>query len=243
MKVLCVIPARWKSTRFPGKILHEIAGKPMIQHVWERVAETTTVDQAIVATDGDKIADYCKANNIDVIMTSPDHETGTDRAAEVAARIDADIYVNVQGDEPIIDPASIDTVVNLLKRSIDKGIEVSTGYIAEATPEQLEDKSAVQLVKTLDDCVLTFSRYPIPYGHAEEMQRTVHVGLYAMTRPALKRFAAWERGPVERAESIELMRYVERGERIACTPIPPGSIGVDTPADAAAVEAILAAAS
>jgi 3-deoxy-manno-octulosonate cytidylyltransferase (CMP-KDO synthetase) len=241
MKVLGVIPARWASTRFPGKPLKEIAGKAMIHWVWDQVIKAKSITDVIIATDDERIADYCRANNLDVVMTADTHPTGSDRLAEVAQKIEADIYVNVQGDEPLIEPETIDAVTDCLLNALDRGIELSTGYIEKATDAQLDDPSVVHLVPTLDGCVLTFSRLPIPYPMAEIMQRTVHVGLYAFTRKALLLFAKLERGPVERAESIEVMRYLEHGHRIACVPVPSGSIGVDTPEDLAEVEAILEA--
>lgn len=211
----------------------------MIAHVWDRVARALRVDAAVVATDDQRIVDYCRANGMDVVLTSPEHETGTDRLAEVARARAAEIYVNVQGDEPLIDPKAIDAVAACLLDALPRGIGVSTGYIEGASAEQEQSPSVVHLVPTLDGCVLTFSRLPVPLAFREPFVRNVHVGLYAFTGPALQRFANWRRGPVERAESIELMRFLEYGERIACVPVPPGSIGVDHPEDVAKVEHIL----
>ena len=240
MSTLAIIPARMSSTRFPGKPLADIAGKPMIQWGWERASEAATIDNVVIATEDDEIMDYCAANGMQAVMTSSDHLTGTDRGAEVADKMNADIYVNVQGDEPLIEPAAIDAVVNCLSDNLTRGIEVSTGYIAEASDEQLDDPSVVHLVPSLDGCVMMLSRFPLPFPMAEAMPRTVHVGLYAFTGAAIARFAAWERGPVERAESGEMLRFLEHGERIACVAVAPGSIGVDTPEDAAQVAVILA---
>jgi 3-deoxy-manno-octulosonate cytidylyltransferase (CMP-KDO synthetase) len=239
MTVLAVIPARYKSTRFPGKPLADIAGRPMIAWVWDQANKAKEIDRVVLATDDDRIADYCSANGIDVVMTSDKHMTGSDRIAEVATKIEADIYVNVQGDEPLIDPNSIDKVARLLRDSKARGIEVATAYIDGATEEQMNASSVCHLTSTLDGCVITISRYPVPFPMVETMERKIAVGLYGFSRAALARFAAWERGPVERAESIELMRFLEHGERIACTPIPPGSIGVDRPEDADTVAAII----
>ena len=239
MKVLGVIPARWASTRFPGKPLKEIAGKPMIHWVWDQTKKATVVSEVVIATDDERIADYCKAHDLDFVMTSVSHPTGSDRLAEVADKISADIYVNVQGDEPLIEPETIDDVTSCLLAARSRGIELATGYIEKANDEQLGDPSVVHLVPSMDGCVITFSRLPAPYPFVEPMQRTVHVGLYAFTRKALRLFSELERGPVERAESIEVMRYLEHGYRIACVPVTPGSIGVDTPEDLVKVEAIL----
>jgi 3-deoxy-manno-octulosonate cytidylyltransferase (CMP-KDO synthetase) len=240
LQAIAIIPARYRSSRFPGKPLVLIAGKPMIQHVWDRVALCRGLAGAVVATDDATIAETCTRLGIDVEMTSNRHETGTDRLAEVALRRPADIYVNVQGDEPLIEPAAIDAVTRCLVEAVPRGIGVATGYIEGATPEQEASTSSVHLVPTLDGCVLTFSRLPVPCAFQEPYRRTIHVGLYAFTGPALAAFAARPRGPVERAESIELMRYLEYGDRIACVAVPPGSIGVDRPADVARVEAVLA---
>lgn len=239
MRTLAVIPARWASTRFPGKPLAKIAGRAMISHVWDRTCQAVSVDEAVVATDDDRIAQYCLEHDMAHVMTSPDHATGTDRIAEVSQNRPADIYVNVQGDEPLIDPATIDATVHCLQDALPRGIEVSTAYIPTATDEQCLAPSVVHLVPTLDGCVLSFSRLPTPQNFGEAMPRTVHLGLYAFTPAALSRFTSWERGPVERAESIELMRFLEHGERIAAVAVPEGSIGVDTPEDAAGVERIL----
>ena len=241
MKVLGVIPARWASTRFPGKPLKEIAGKAMIHWVWDQTIKASSITDAVIATDDERIADYCRANDLGVVMTADTHPTGSDRLAEVAQKIEADVYVNVQGDEPLIEPETIDAVTECLLGAMERGIELSTGYIEKATDDQLDDPSVVHLVPSLDGCVITFSRLPVPYPMAETMQRTVHVGLYAFTRKALQLFAELERGPVERAESIEVMRYLEHGYKVACVPVAPGSIGVDTPEDLAKVEAILEA--
>ncbi|MBT7956030.1 MAG: 3-deoxy-manno-octulosonate cytidylyltransferase [Rhodospirillaceae bacterium] len=241
MKVLAVIPARWASTRFPGKPLKEICGKAMIHWVWDQTIQAKSVTQTVIATDDDRIAEYCRANDLDVVMTADSHPTGSDRLAEVAQKIEADVYLNVQGDEPLIEPATIDAVTDCLVAAMERGIEVATAYIEGATDAQLDDPSVVHLVPALDGSVITFSRLPVPYPMAETMQRSVHVGLYAFSRAALLRFPELERGPVERAESIEVMRYLEHGHRIACVPVEPGSIGVDTPEDLVEVEAILEA--
>ncbi len=239
MSVLGVIPARWASSRFPGKPMALIQGRPMIQHVWERASGARALDEILVATDDQRIADFCDDNSMAVMLTGSDHVTGTDRLAEVAERQAANFYINVQGDEPLIDPQAIDDVTECLLGAGARGIEVATGYIEGASEEQLGSPSVVHLVPTLDGCVITFSRSPVPHSFVEPAAHTVHVGMYGFSGGALSRFAKYERGPVERAESIELMRFLEHGERIAAIPIPPGSIGVDWPADIGRVEAVL----
>ena len=238
-EVLAVVPARWNSQRFPGKPVAMIAGKPMIAHVWERVMAAKSVQRAVVATDDERVVKVCEKYAMACEMTSRDHATGTDRLTEVASRHAADIYINVQGDEPLIQPSAIDAVVSCLQRKMSDGIGVSTGYIEGATPEQQASDSVVHLVPTMDGCVLSFSRYPIPKLFRSPFRHNVHVGLYAFTGKALQQFKTWQQGPVEQAESIELMRFLEYGERIACTPVASGSIGVDHPEDIATVERYL----
>ena len=240
MKVTAVIPARWGSSRFPGKPLADIAGKPMIAHVWARTRQAKRVDVTILATDDERIAECCECLGMTYQLTSSAHPTGTDRLAEVASSNNADIFVNVQGDEPLIEPAAIDAVVEILQRRLDEGIDVSTAYIEGATPEQEQSDSVVHLVPTRDGCVLALSRLPIPRAFKDDYVRNVHVGLYAFTPDALMRYAGRSQGPVERSESIELLRFLEYGERIACVAVPVGSIGVDHPDDIVRVEARLA---
>jgi 3-deoxy-manno-octulosonate cytidylyltransferase (CMP-KDO synthetase) len=239
MKVLGVIPARWASTRFPGKPLKKIVGKPMIHWVWEQTNKAKRITSTVIATDDARIADYCDANGLNFLMTSNSHPTGSDRLAEVAEKMEADVYVNIQGDEPLIEPAAIDAVTQCLFESMVRDIEIATAYIEQASDVQLDDPSVVHLVPDMNGSVITFTRLPAPYPMAEKMRRTVHIGLYAFTRRALRLFSELERGPVERAESIEVMRFLEHGYRVACIPVKPGSIGVDTPEDLATVEAII----
>lgn len=239
MKTLAVIPARWASSRFPGKPLAPILGRPMILHVCDRVARAEGVDALVVATDDERIAEVCRQAGHDVAMTDPNHQTGTDRMVEVARGRPAEAYVNVQGDEPLIDPAAIGRIVDCLRKALPRGIDVANACIDGATEEQKSSASVVHLVPRLDGCVLALSRFPVPYTFAGPFRHQIHVGLYAMTGEALERFAARPRGPVEQAESIEMMRFLEYGDSIAYTTIPPGSIGVDHPEDIARVEAVL----
>ena len=213
----------------------------MIHRVWDQAKRSNLVSHVLIATDDDRIANYCEENKLEFMMTSQSHATGSDRLAEVAEKISADVYVNIQGDEPLINPRSIDAVASRLMNSIDSGIGVATGYVEGATEAQLGDPSIVHLVPNLDGCVITFTRYPAPYPLAEEIVRNIHVGLYAFSREALILFSNLHRGPVERAESIEVMRYLEHGYKVACVLLEDHSFGVDTPEDLIAVEAILEA--
>jgi 3-deoxy-manno-octulosonate cytidylyltransferase (CMP-KDO synthetase) len=240
MTTLAVIPARYRSSRFPGKPLAMIAGKPMIAHVWNRVKKAERIDRALVATDDDRIIDACRHYGIDAIMTGPHHPTGGDRVAEVAANSSADIYVNVQGDEPTIAPAAIDKVVACLEQALPRGIDVATAYLMGATPEQEASRSVVHLVPALDGTLMILSRLPVPCAYKTPYQRNIHLGLYAYSPQALVRYATRDYGPVGRSEDIELLRFLEYGERIACVAVSEPSIGVDHPEDIARVEALLA---
>nr|CRH05840.1 3-deoxy-manno-octulosonate cytidylyltransferase [Candidatus Magnetococcus massalia] len=239
VQCLAVIPARWASSRFPGKPVTLIAGKMMIERVWQRTCQASHVDAVVVATDDTRIAEACEARGIPWVMTASDHATGTDRLAEVAQKRTARFYLNVQGDEPLIDPQTIDAVAKRLINAAEQGIEVATAYMDGASEEQKTSPSTVHLVPTLDQCVLTFSRLPVPHPFQAPFDHKVHVGLYGYTKASLERFAQWSRGPVEQAESIEPLRFLERGERIACVPVPSRSIGVDHPEDVVKVEAML----
>lgn len=240
MQVMAIIPARWASSRFPGKALAQIAGLPMIVRVWQRTCLARHVDTVLVATDDERIAEVCTEHGIDVTMTSPQHATGTDRLAEVAHTHTADVYVNVQGDEPVIDPHTIEAVVECLLSARESGVEVATAYLRGATEEQKQSPSTVHLLCGQDQRVMAFSRLAIPYCMKADYVHTVHVGLYAYTRDALMWFAKTPPGPVELAESIEPLRFLEHGKRIACVQVGGESIGVDEPQDVQRVEAILA---
>jgi 3-deoxy-manno-octulosonate cytidylyltransferase (CMP-KDO synthetase) len=235
LSIAAIIPARWKSSRFPGKPLAPILGQPMLQRVWRRV-QAAQVDQVIVATDSERIMAFCHREGMPAMMTKSHHPTGTDRIAEVAAQVPADIYVNVQGDEPLIEPISIDRVVQCLQQHLGEGCSVATGYIEGATEEQRQNPNIVHLVPNQVGRVMLFSRASVPFSFRQTAASTIHVGLYAFTRAALLNFAQRQKGPVERAESIELLRFLEYGDPIACVPVLPGSMGVDCPEDIALVE-------
>lgn len=240
MQVAAIIPARWASSRFPGKALVEIAGLPMIVRVWQRTCAARRIDSVLVATDDARIAEVCDQYGIEFAMTSTRHPTGTDRLAEVAREHPADVFVNVQGDEPVIDPSTIDAVVECLLDAHESGVEVATAYLRGATEAQRQSASTVHLLPGQNQCVMAFSRLPIPYCMKADYVHTVHVGLYAYYRKALQWFAATPAGPVELAESIEALRFLEHGKRIACVQVEGESIGVDEPEDVERVEAVLA---
>jgi 3-deoxy-manno-octulosonate cytidylyltransferase (CMP-KDO synthetase) len=239
MTVLAILPARFGSTRFPGKPLTPIAGKPMIQHVWERTRLAKGVDAVVVATDDERIEHACNAFGADVEMTAIDHPTGTDRLAEVAARHEHDVIVNVQGDEPLIEPFVIDAAIEALLR--DDRAAMST-VVHRSLPEAFEDPNRVKVVVDSAGFALYFSRAPIPFRRQDTgILPLQHVGLYVYRRDFLLEFIKLERSPAERAEELEQLRVLENGYRIRVAEIEGWtSIPVDVPEDVPLVEEALA---
>jgi 3-deoxy-manno-octulosonate cytidylyltransferase (CMP-KDO synthetase) len=241
LQIVAVIPARFASTRFPGKPLADIDGRPMIEHVYRRAAASRAVSRVIVATDDLRIAATVTGFGGHVRLTRPDHPTGTDRLAEVAAALDCDVIVNVQGDEPLLDPRAISEAVAPFA---DPSISMTTLYRRIDTPAELSDPNVVKVVVDRAGFALYFSRAPIPYqrdprGGWPPLYR--HVGLYAYRRSALMVLATLEPTPLERAESLEQLRALEHGIRIKTVETAYDSIGVDTPQDLEQVRRLLMA--
>lgn len=240
-KIVAVIPARYASTRFPGKALAPILGKPMIRHVYERTARASLVSSVIVATDDERIAAAVREFGGVVVMTSPDHETGTDRLAEVAAGLDAGIIVNVQGDEPLIDPQMIDAAIAPLAQ--DPSIQMGTLKSRIRTLHDFLSPNVVKVVTDHDGFALYFSRSPLPNFRDKwndlkdeafasgKLLCHKHVGLYVYRRDFLLRYASMAPTPLEMAEKLEQLRALENGFRIRVVETEFESIGVDTPAD------------
>jgi 3-deoxy-manno-octulosonate cytidylyltransferase (CMP-KDO synthetase) len=239
-KAVGIIPARWGSTRFPGKPLHLIAGKPLLQHVWERCGCAQKLDALIVTTEDMRIAEAAFNWGAGVALTSPKHRTGTDRVAEVARRAKNFAFVvNIQGDEPLIDPRVIDQLVEKLQS--DRRIDIVTAAHPFQTPREAESPHQNKVVLDRNDCALYFSRSIIPYPATRSRVRYLrHQGIYGFRRNALLQFVKWKPGPLERAESLEQLRALENGVKVHVLVTKHGSPGVDTPADAKALEQKLA---
>ncbi len=243
-EVLAVVPARHASTRFPGKPLAKIAGRPMIQHVVERVRQAQKVSRVIVATEDERIQKAVESFGGEAILTRPDHLTGTDRVAEVAAHVEAQIYVNVQGDEPLIDPDTVDALVEAMIEN--SGTHIATPCAAIEQPKDIMDPNIVKVVRDFDGNALYFSRAPIPW--VRDTARTVapchwkHLGLYAFRRDALLEFATLPPGELERVEQLEQLRWLENGFRILVVETDYDAVSVDVPSDVERVEKLLAAA-
>jgi 3-deoxy-manno-octulosonate cytidylyltransferase (CMP-KDO synthetase) len=241
-KVAVVIPARFASTRLPGKPLLLLAGKPLIQHVWERCIEARGIDEVIVATDDMRIAEAAFAFGAEVAMTSPKHRSGTDRVAEVATKLRGVSHViNVQGDEPLVDPALVSRLAATLRK--DRSIPMITASVAFGPDEDVGNSNAVKVVTSRDGNALYFSRSLIPYlrgdGLRPAWQR--HLGIYGYTTKFLLQFVKWKPSALELAESLEQLRALENGARIRVLPTRRAALGVDTPDDAVAVEKLLKA--
>ncbi len=236
-KAVGIIPARWGSTRFPGKPLYLIAGKPLLRHVWERTLRAKKLDDVLIATDDMRIAEAAFDWGAEVSMTSPRHRSGTDRAAEVAAKADEfALIINVQGDEPLTDPRLIDQMVRALQR--DSKLEMITA--AHAFPDAAAAASPNQVKVVLDghSNALYFSRLRIPFSRDTRLAPRYlrHQGIYGYTRDLLLRFVRWKPSLLERAESLEQLRALENGVRIKVIVTASGSPGVDAPEDVEAIE-------
>lgn len=242
MSVLAILPARYGSTRFPGKPLTPIAGKPMIQHVWERTRLAKHVDVVMIATDDERIRSACEEFGANVEMTALDHPTGTDRLAEVASRHDHEVIVNVQGDEPLIEGFVIDTAIEALLRDSDAAMST---IVHRAEAAAFEDPNRVKVVVDANGTALYFSRAPIPFRRKDTgILPLQHVGLYVYRRDFLLEFIGLPRSPAEEAEELEQLRVLENGYRIVAPEVEGWtSVPVDVPEDVPIVEAALAAGS
>jgi 3-deoxy-manno-octulosonate cytidylyltransferase (CMP-KDO synthetase) len=241
MRALVVIPARYGSTRFEGKPLAMLAGKPMIVHVLQRARAAKSATLVVVATDDARIQRAVEAHGGEARMTASTHATGTERVAEVARAIECDLVVNVQGDEPLLEPGMVDEVVNLLRA--DPRADMATLMTPLASEEEFRNPNVVKVVADLNGNALYFSRAPIPCPRVSDVAlRCAHIGIYAYRREFLLEFPGLAPTPLEQTESLEQLRALEHGRRIrvAQTRCPYHGVSVDTPGDLAAVAAILA---
>ncbi len=238
-KAVGIIPARWGSTRFPGKPLHLIAGKPLLRRVWEQCVRAGNLDSVIIATDDMRIAEAAFDWGAAVALTSARHHSGTDRVAEVARKAKHFAYIiNIQGDEPLVDPRLIDKLVEKLRSDLKVGI-VTAAHPFETAPEA-SSPHQVKVVVDRKDRALYFSRAAIPFpGSFSQTKYLRHQGIYGFRRDVLLQFVKWKPAPLERAESLEQLRALENGVKIHVLVTAKGSPGVDTPQDADALEQTL----
>jgi 3-deoxy-manno-octulosonate cytidylyltransferase (CMP-KDO synthetase) len=242
MKVICIIPARYASSRFPGKAIADLLGKPMIQHVYERVLKARTISFAAVATDDERIVAAVEGFGGLAIMTAATHRSGTDRIAEAVSRLDiedSDIVVNVQGDQPLFEPSQIDEVAGPLLD--DPAIPMSTLIYKIVREEEVRHPNAVKVVFDRDHFAIYFSRATIPYvrdkGHEGNYYK--HHGIYAYRREFLKKFTELPEGNLEQLEALEQLRALEHGYRIKVVETPYDSVEVDTPQELERVRSLI----
>lgn len=239
--VVAIVPARYESTRLPGKPLALIDGKPMIQHVYERTRDVALVDRVLVATDDARIAAVVRGFGGDVVLTRPDHPSGTDRIAEVAATLDAEIIVNVQGDLPFLEAEMVNATVALMRA--DNALPMATLKTPIRDAAELANPNVVKVVTDRDGYALYFSRSPLPYwrdGSGDGVLGYKHIGLYAYRRDFLLTFARLAPTPLERAEKLEQLRALEWGFRIKVAETAAMGIEVDTPHDLERARALAA---
>jgi 3-deoxy-manno-octulosonate cytidylyltransferase (CMP-KDO synthetase) len=234
-RIVAVIPARLASTRLPGKVLRPIAGVPMLGWVYRAAIACPQLDQVLIATDSAEVVAFADSQGWPSVMTSTTLASGTDRVNAVADLVDADIYVNIQGDEPLLRPEHIDDLLRPFART---DAEVTTLSTA-CTPQEINDPNAVKVVTANDGRALYFSRATIPYQRGTPLTPRKHIGIYAYRKAALRRFAELPPSPLESVERLEQLRLLEEGMSIHVVPTRFDTIGVDTEEDLLAVERIL----
>ena len=238
MKIAGIIPARYESSRFPGKPLAPICGKPMIWWVYKQVEKVSEFEEIMVATDSSLIFDKCNELGLKAVMTSSAHQTGTDRLGEVALKSDADYFVNIQGDEPLIEPDIIRSVIDYKIKNPD--VEIINTMTPLAENEDPAAKNIVLCAAAENGDLLYLSRAAIPCSKKDEkVAYKRHMGLYGMSREALLFYSKTPRGYLEKIEDIEMFRFMENGWRIKIIEVVSDSIGVDLPEDVQKVEAIM----
>jgi 3-deoxy-manno-octulosonate cytidylyltransferase (CMP-KDO synthetase) len=239
--VIIVIPARYGSTRLPGKPLVPIAGTSMIQRVYERAKKSKLATQVIVATDDERIVKAVEGFGGVARMTRADHRTGTERVAEVAAHTEGKVYVNVQGDEPLLNPEVVDAAIEALLE--EPAAEIATVATPIKLPADIMDPNVVKAVLDFDDNALYFSRAPVPWvrdsGSQLQVRHLKHLGLYVFQRDALLEYPTLPQGTLEKIEQLEQLRWLENGWKIRVAEVEHDSVSVDVPEDVTKVEQIL----
>jgi 3-deoxy-manno-octulosonate cytidylyltransferase (CMP-KDO synthetase) len=237
VKSVAIIPARLASTRLPRKVLREIDGRPMLARVYDAARECAALDDVIVATDSEEVAELCRVNAWPCEMTSAEHRSGTDRVHEVSQSVVADVYVNIQGDEPLARREHLDVLLGLMENT-----DIQVGSLKTRCAEQdRENPNAVKVVTALDDKALYFSRATIPFDRdaSGKVRYYKHLGFYAYRKPALDAFVTWPESELERSERLEQLRFLDHGVAIYVAETPFDTVGVDTEEDLRRVEEII----
>jgi 3-deoxy-manno-octulosonate cytidylyltransferase (CMP-KDO synthetase) len=236
MRVVAVIPARLASTRLPRKMLREIAGEPLLARVYQGVRQCLSLDQVVIATDSDEILEFCRRRGFVARMTSPEHRSGTERVHEISTLIPADVFLNVQGDEPLTRPEHIESLIAVMRRA-----EVEVGTLkTQAAEIDVNNPSAVKVVTDSAGRALYFSRATIPFDRdGTRPPYYKHLGFYGYRKDALEKFVRWPESGLERSERLEQLRFLENGVPIHVGETPFDTVGVDTEEDVRRVEEIL----
>jgi len=231
MKIIGVIPCRYQSSRFPGKSLALINGKPMMWHVYQRALESNILDEVYIATDDQRIVKVANEHNLKTVMTSDKHETGTDRVAEVASQIQADYYINIQGDEPFIEPEAIKLVAQAIIDCDNPLVQAANAYTSMQDISDVVDTNTVKVIMDVNQRTLAYSRQPIPYPKANTAKYSKQLGLYAFKQSGLQVFSENLPASLEKVEGVEMYRLLEHGYSIQMVKTNDVSISVDTPSD------------
>lgn len=233
MKIIAVIPARYAASRFPAKLMQDLGGVAVIVQTYRTVVQTALFSEVIVATDDHRIAHLIEQEGGTVFMSQKEHDCGSDRIAEAVASHDADIIVNVQGDEPFIHTQSLSDLLAVFTRDTAKEIALASLMYQITDAEKIQNPNNVKVIVDQNNFALYFSRSPIPYYRATDLPQVYHkhIGIYAFRREALLAFSQSEMTPLEKAEKIECIRYLEQGKKMKMVLTPHESIGIDTPED------------
>lgn len=233
MKVIAVIPARYEASRFPGKLMQDLGGKPVLMQTYQATLETGLFDEVIVATDSDIIFEYLKKENVPVFRSIKIHESGSDRIAEAIMDKEADVIVNVQGDEPFVDKEILQALIDVFREGNNQSIDVASLMFQIQDEETIQNPNNVKVVVDENQNALYFSRSVIPFGR-EIQKETIyfqHIGVYAFRKQALQDFTQYDSSVLEKTEKLEQLRYLEQGKKIRMVLTAHQSIGIDTPED------------
>lgn len=233
MKIIAMIPARYAATRFPAKLMHLLAGKPIIRHTYENTLATGLFDEVWVVTDSQLIFDEIKNNGGNVVMSKKEHESGSDRIAEAIADMDVDIVLNVQGDEPFVNKDALKRLLDAFSGEAGKSVQVASIMEIMTDPDRIQNPNNVKVVVDQNSNSLLFSRSVIPFvrNTAITVTHYQHKGVYAFRKKALMDFTSWPMTPLEDAEKIECLRYLEHGIQLKMVIVEPMGINIDTPED------------
>ena len=239
VKIIGVIPCRFQSSRFPGKPLALINNKPMMWHVYQKALASNVLDEIYIATDDARIYEVASDLELNVIMTKNSHSTGTDRVSEVANTVDADYYINIQGDEPLIDEDYIRKIVKAIVDISDNEIQAINAYAPVTDPSHIINTNVVKVTVDVNSNAIAFSRHPIPYPMSGNTEYFQQLGLYAFKKSALTIYADQDPRYVEKSEGIEMYRLIENGYKIKMIILNSPSLSVDTPNDLLRVKDII----